>query len=137
MRKVIALILAMVTLTTMTTTAFAALPEESLVSPQYTYIQYITQGLNVLDATFGVLSASAYCASTSGTIVKIECKLQQYAGGWNTIKTWNASGIKNASLDKEYAVAKGYTYRIYVTYRIYNSSSTLLESTIKTHSCYY
>ena len=137
MRRVITLILALATLATMTTTAFAALPEEPIVSPQYTYIEFISTGLTVQDATFGVLSISAYCLSASGTIVQIECMLQQYSGGWNTIKTWNASGIVEATLDKQYAVAKGYSYRIYVTYSIRNSSGALLESTIKTRSCYY
>lgn len=136
MRRVITLILAWVTLAAMATNAFAAQPEEPIVSPQYTYIHVVSEGLNVIDSTFGVLEASAYCAATSGTIVKIECKLQQYSGGWNTIKTWNASGFAEASLDRQYAVSKGYSYRIYVKYSVY-TSSTLVESTYKTHSCYY
>ena len=52
------------------------------------------------------------------TGVKVE--LQQYDGGWNTIKTWEATGNTWAIIEKYYYVDRGYAYQLKVTHYAYD-----------------
>ena len=52
------------------------------------------------------------------TGVKVE--LQQYDGGWDTIKTWEATGNTWAIIEKYYYVDRGYAYQLKVTHYAYD-----------------
>ncbi len=58
-------------------------------------------------------------------------ELQQYNGGWNTIKTWTDTGDAFANVETEYYVEPGYSYRLKLTHSAYTTSWTLVESFVK------
>ena len=61
--------------------------------------------------------------------VKVE--LQQYDGGWTTIKTWTDRGGSYAIVERNYAVMSGYDYRLKLTHKAYDSNGNLIETIIK------
>lgn len=72
---------------------------------------------------------SVMCDADANDIDKItvKCELQQYNGGWKTIKTWTESrNGPTVMFDKEYAVAKDHSYRLKITASVY-SDFILLE----------
>lgn len=134
MKKALTLILAFVMLISTAVPSFAAVvPDgDTIISPQYTYIDTLAANLTI-DKNTGIASCRAYCYTTSNHNVEIECSLQRYVGAiWTPLKTWTASGTYYASIDQDWAVYKGYNYRIYVTYRIRTTAGALLESTTVT-----
>lgn len=133
MRKVLSLILAFILIMACAVPAFAAtVPEDTVVSPQYTYIKTLAANLTI-DENTGVASCRAYCYAASNYTVEVECILQRYVGAiWTPLKTWTSSSAGYASVDQDWAVYKGYNYRIYVTYRIRTTAGALLESTTVT-----
>lgn len=137
MRKFLSAILSVVMLLTLATPAFAALPDDTIVSPQYTYIRTITANISI-DEDTGIATCKATCLSASGYTVEVVCQLQRYSGSsWTTLKTWTASGTRYASVNENWAVSSGYTYRVYVSYRIRNTAGSLLESTTGSDSYVY
>lgn len=137
MKKVLSVILALMTLIAATVPAFAAAPDISVVSPQYTYIQTINIGLDI-DETTGIATCSASCYATGNYTVEIEYQLQRYKDSkWEPVKTWTASGTLYVRLKQYWAVYSGYTYRAYVTVRIRNASGGLLENAVHTKTYYY
>jgi len=59
--------------------------------------------------------------------VKVE--LQQYNGGWRTIKTWTSPiSSSYASVYSDWYVNSGYQYRLQVTHRALNSSNSVVET---------
>lgn len=127
MKRVFSVILILVMIMTLATQAFAALPDETIISPQYTYIKVLTADLSIDEST-GVSTSRATCYAASGCTVEVECKLQRYTGSvWTTLKTWTSTGSRYASVTQDWAVSSGYTYRVYATYRIRNSAGSLLE----------
>lgn len=128
MKRIFATILAIVMLAAMAVPAIAAVPEDTVVSPQYTYIKSNSVNLTINEST-GVATCTSSCYATSGYTISIECKLQRYTGtSWSTVKTWTVSANRLATVNEEWTVSSGYTYRVYSTFRIYNSSGTLLET---------
>lgn len=137
MKRIFAAILTIVMLAVMAVPAFAAVPENTVVSPQYTYIQSNYANLTINESTGGATCTSS-CYATSGYTVSIECKLQRYTGtSWSTVKTWTTSANRYASISQTWTVPSGYTYRVYSTFRIYNSSGTLLETGTNSKSCVF
>lgn len=65
-----------------------------------------------------------------GYIAGLTIELQQYNGGWNTIKTWSASDKTVVSLSKDWYVASGYQYRLKLTHTAMDSNLTVIESFI-------
>ena len=58
----------------------------------------------------------------------VKCELQQYDGGWKTIKSWEESEDDYViSFEKNYGVYKNYSYQIKLTAKAYKDGS-LLES---------
>ena len=135
MKRILSVICAIVMLAVMAVPAFAAVPEDTVVSPQYTYIKSNSVNLTINEST-GVATCTSSCYATSGYTVSIECKLQRYTGtSWSTVKTWTTSANRYASISQTWTVPSGYTYRVYSTFRIYNSSGTLLETGTNSKSC--
>lgn len=129
MRKVLSAILSVTLVVLFAIPSFAAVTDDNVISPRYTYIKMLTANLSI-DEDSGISTSKASCYSASGYTVEIECKLQQYTGSsWSTLKTWNSSGSGYASIKENWAVSSGYTYQVYITYRIRNAAGNLLEST--------
>lgn len=137
MKRIFATILAFVMMAVTAVPAFAAVPGDTVVSPQYTYIQSNYANLTINEST-GVATCTSSCYATSVYTVSIECKLQRYTGtSWSTVKTWTTSANRYANISQTWTVPSGYTYRVYSTYRIYNSSGTLLETGTNSKSYAY
>lgn len=137
MKKVLSVFLCVIMLTTVAVPAFAALPDDNVVSPQYAYIRTATADLTI-DEDTGIASCWVTCLAASGYTVEVECQLQQYKNSsWTTIKTWTATGTRYACVDEIWAVYSGYTYRVYVTYRILNSAGSIVEVTSGSDSYVY
>lgn len=137
MRKVLSVVLALVLAGVLAVPSLAAVPEDTVVSPLYTYIQTATANLSIDEST-GIATCKASCYSVKGYTVEIICELQQYNDStWTTLKTWTASGSRFASVNEIWAVFSGYTYRVYATYRIRDTAGSLLESITGTDSYVY
>jgi len=63
-----------------------------------------------------------------GYKAKITVELQQYNGGWNTIKTWSDYDWDFAVVCTDWYVAKGYQYRLKLTNQALSSSGSVLET---------
>ncbi len=137
MKRVLSAILTLFVIVALATPAFAAIPDESVVSPLYTYIRQTATDLQI-DENTGISVSTASCYSVKGYTVEIVCRLQQYTGStWSTLKTWTASGSRYASINENWAVLSGYTYRVFVSYRILNSAGSIVESTSSTKTYVY
>ena len=55
-------------------------------------------------------------------------ELQQYDGGWTTIKTWADNAADFAEVDEEWSPETGYSYRLKLTHKAFNSNWSLVES---------
>lgn len=134
MKRLLVLFLAIVMLTATVIPAFAAVPEDNVVSPQYAYIKSCKASLSINEDT-GVATCNSYCYAASGYTVKIQCKLQQYTGNtWSTLKTWSVSGPYYANVNENWTVTGGFTYRVYCLFSIYNSAGALVETGTTTNS---
>lgn len=121
-KKVILVGLTMMILMASAATAYASI--------QWSYLTTIAADMIIDDN--GIANVDIMCDGDARDIDKItaKCELQQYDGGWHTIKTW--SETENDSIvryEKSYAVAKNYSYRIKVTASVYKGSKLLEEVT--------
>lgn len=128
MKQILAAILAIAILSAMVLPVSAAVPEETVASPRYSYIQSASVNLIINDET-GMATCTSSCYASSEYVVYIDCMLQRYSGSsWTTLRTWIKSAKRYASIEETWKVYSGYTYRVYSTFRIYNASGTLLET---------
>lgn len=84
----------------------------------------IAIALTANDLQLGALGR-LYCygetqADPTNYTVGVKVELQQYDGGWDTIKTWQASGNAWAIIEKYYYVDSGYAYQLKVTHYAYD-----------------
>lgn len=86
---------------------------------------------NLTLGSFGKLTCDGTTTTQSGYNAGVTVELQQYNGGWNTIKTWSDTGATYAVVCEPYYVSKGYSYRLKVTHKSYNSNWIQLESFVK------
>ena len=136
MKKILAILLASITLFSLAFPTQAALPDSSA-SPRYNYIETYDVDLTI-NKTTGIASCSASCFVYGNNTVRIEYQLQRYMGSyWATVKTWTSSGTSSTSLRKTWAVTSGYTYCGEAIYRVYDSSGNLLETDSKSKTYYY
>ena len=67
-----------------------------------------------------------------GYDAEVVVELQQYDGGWGTIKTWTARDWISAAVDEDWYVASGYSYRLKLTHKAYIPGATNpIESILK------
>jgi hypothetical protein len=132
LRKVFLLIVAFLLAFSLCGTALAAddpLEEvpTGIISPMYTYISYT--GCNMAINSLGKASVAASISAYSGVdSVEISGYLQQYDGGWITVKHWTAEASGTyVSMAKSYYVTQGYQYRWICYYYAYDGSK--MEST--------
>lgn len=86
---------------------------------------------NLTLGTLGKLTCEGHTEVQPGYYAGVFVELQQYDGGWDTIKSWTDSGSIAAIVDKDYYVDKGYSYRLKLTHSAYNTNWTLVESFVK------
>lgn len=142
-KKTLLTVLTLMLLTSSATTAYAAIPR----TESNSLISYPQR--NVIIANEGVLRWDDLVSMSAGmqidenwatiTIIcegdyervdkmVVKCELQQYDGGWKTIKSWEESEDDYViSFEKNYGVYKNYSYQIKLTAKAYKDGS-LLES---------
>ena len=86
---------------------------------------------NLKLGTLGKLSCDGETAVQPGYYAGVFVELQQYNGGWNTIKSWTNTDSAFAVVEEDYYVEKGYSYRLKLTHSAYTTSWTLVESFVK------
>lgn len=129
MKRILFFVLTLAILCTTAVPAFAAVPEDDALQPQFTYIDVTRVGLSINTST-GIATSTASCYAGGGYTVEVVCKLQRYTGSsWTTVKTWTSTGTSAASVNEIWAVYSGYTYRNFSTFIVRNSAGQILEST--------
>lgn len=137
MRKFCCILVATVVLFSCIISPLAAVPDEPIVTPQFTYITWYSTSV-IIDESTGIAQCEASCYAAIGYTIEVECSLQCYIQSkWTTLKTWSTTGTRYAGLNHNRAVYSGYTYRVYTVYRIYDSSGNFLESAADTDTCVY
>lgn len=101
---------------------------KSIVSPRFIAIVEYSNGLRLNSG--GRLTCQADTSVQMGYIAGVTIELQQFNGGWSTIKTWSAQAPKFAELYQDWYVAKNYDYRLKVTHRALNSGGSIIENFI-------
>ncbi|MCH5209333.1 MAG: hypothetical protein J1F01_00025 [Oscillospiraceae bacterium] len=61
----------------------------------------------------------------------VTVELQEYNGGWHTIKTWSATGNSFAGISETYYGNSNYSYRLRLTHTAYDSNWNYVESYVK------
>jgi len=87
--------------------------------------------------TLGTLGKLTCFGSTDvqyGYEAEVIVELQQYNGGWGTIKTWSARRSSSSAVDEDWYVSKGYSYRLKLTHKAYNPGATSPIETIPKYS---
>jgi len=98
----------------------------SIVSPCFIAITRYWNNLTLNSG--GRLTCEADLSVNMGYIASIDMELQQYSGGWTTIKSWTGTNPKNVYLCKDWYVAKNYSYRLKLTYKALDSSYNVIET---------
>lgn len=125
------------------TTAYAAMPGAAItgptslpysnvrvangVTPRWDYLVMMSAGMEI-DNNKALITVC--CESNYKEVDKmvVKCELQQYDGGWKTIKSWQETENDWTILfEKTYGVYKNYSYQIKLTAKAYKDGS-LLES---------
>lgn len=116
------LVLAMVMVILSTITAFA----DNGIAPHWSYMMMITAGMEVNDYNYAEIDVTCSCDPDDADSMKVTLKLQQYDGGWKTIKTWTET-VNNTTawFTKSAGIPKGYSYRNQVTAKAYKGSKLL------------
>jgi hypothetical protein len=133
MKRFVSVILALIFIFSLTTTAFAAdEPDEAaqldIVPLSFTYIIYASGALDISQNGLADCQASMQCTSAINRI-RISSYLQKYDGGWTNVKHWSQDTYSNyASFDEVWNVPSGYSYRHYCYFYAY-IGSTMVEST--------
>ena len=137
MKKSLTIVLLVVLLISLCTPAYAAMPDESILEPQYLYVRSTYLNLSI-DPNTGIADCEVKCVPDSGYTVEITCKLQRFTGNsWATQKTWRTTGLNYAEIIENWAVYSGYTYRLDVIFRIRNAEGKQVEIFSENYSCDY
>ncbi len=86
---------------------------------------------NLTLGALGKLTCEGQTETQDGYNAGVFVELQQYDGGWNTIKTWTDADYVYAAVEEDYYVEKGYSYRLKLTHSAYNTNWVLVESFVK------
>jgi len=107
--------------------ANAAMPEDSSLSPLYTFIEGATCGIQI-DGNTAIMDASV---TADADKCQIKMTLQRDDDGdWTDVCTWTTTedGF-GFGVEETHSVTAGKDYRIKVVFKVWNGSST--ESTTK------
>ena len=121
-KKVLFVILVMIVLTVWTVPAFAAL--------RWDYLMTMGGNLDFEDNNVVYVDVMSDADVNDVDKMTLKCELQQYKGGWKTIKTWTETrNSPEIMYTKEYMVEKDYSYRIRLTASAYKNSKLLEKVT--------
>ncbi len=98
-------------------------------SPMYVGISVAS--INFDTNSNGSLHCDGYTSVWKDYNAGIVAELQQYDGGWNTIKTWSDYAADFASVDNNWFVVGGYSYRLKTTHYAYDSNWNQVYSVVK------
>lgn len=137
MRRIFTILLASILLMAFVIPCFAIEADTPNVSPRYTHINNNQVSLTINETT-GIATCCVSCYAPGNYIVKVECKLQRYQGGfYSTIKTWTDSNAEVAGVHTTWAVNSGYTYRVYADLYVYDAAGNELEHVTSSSSYNY
>lgn len=128
-KTVLSVLLALVLVLSLTVTAFAAVIDDNVAHPNYTYI-------GGTRSTFEVNTFSCICYGSvecKANVVKAKVKLQlqkDVDGVWTTVETWEET-VNGAScaLEETASISPFSTYRLKATFTAYTSTDS--ESTTR------
>ena len=110
--------------------SFATDLDDPIVSPRWTYIHLVENGLTINSS--GQAAMFSYMNCYQGTVDKIVMNnyLQRYVNGsWTTLNSWSKTTYgTSAEWIKSYYVTSGYIYRLRTYFYTYDGSN-LIEST--------
>ena len=93
------------------------------------FVAIVSYSNNLILNSGGRLTCQGKTSVQYGNIAGVTIELQQYNGGWNTIKTWGEStAITLVSVSNDWYVSSGYQYRLKLTHKAYDSNWNQLES---------
>ncbi len=93
------------------------------------YIAIAQTYVNLTISSSGKANCEASTTVIKGYTADVYVELQQYDGGWTTIKDWSDSASHCAVVDEDWYVEDGYKYRVKSTHRSFNSSGNQVEKT--------
>jgi hypothetical protein len=110
---------------------------DSVMSPQWTYINYVTNSLTINSS--GKASMMSTINTYSATQVCMFNYLQRYQNGtWSAIQSWySTTQGKFGVWTDSYYVYSGYNYRLLTYYYVYNGSSIVESTTLTSPTSYY
>lgn len=123
-KSVISILLALVLVFTVAITAFAAIADDNLVSPCYTYIGSTDTSFTV--NTFSCTATGDICGMGAVTKVNIKLQLQKENDGvWSTVETWEKTfnGV-SGGLEGSATISPFSNYRLKAVYTAYTSSDS-------------
>ena len=132
MKRILASILALSTVCTISSSVLAYTPQEDTgstvfgeaVSPRYTYIRSCNPTLTSsgsIKAVLDLYDLNDYSMTLS---------LQQYIGSyWETIDTWTDDGVGSGSISESCSLEKGEKYRAQVYVVVYDENGWATETT--------
>ncbi len=123
-KSVISILLALVLVFTVAITAFAAIADDNLVSPCYTYIGSTATSFTV--NTFSCAATGDICGMGGVTKVNIKLQLQKENDGvWSTVETWEKTfNSYTGELEGSATISPFSNYRLKAVYTAYTSSDS-------------
>lgn len=132
-RKLIALILAMITACAVANPAYAAdldIPISDLIETRYEAVAWVTSSLTVNSYTVSS-RCDYYLKSFSDYDYKINMTLEQSSNqkDWDEETSWSTTPTsRSGSFTKSYVPASGYYYRTVTTIDVYTKSGAYVET---------
>lgn len=123
-KTVISILLALVMVFTVAITAFAAIADNNVAVPYYTYIGTTATSFTV--NTFSCDATGSMCGMAGVTKVNIKLQLQKEKDGvWSTVETWEktVNGV-SAALAGSANISPFSNYRLKATYTAYTASDS-------------
>lgn len=133
LKKMMAVMLGVVCISAVSITSYAENGGDEIcydeVAPAYSGIS--TTYTNLTKNSNGSLGCMGTTLVNNGCNAGIVAELQQYNGGWTTIKTWEYYDADYAFVDADWFVVSGYSYRLKTTHYAYDSSWNQIDSVVK------
>ena len=143
MKKVLTFIMAAILLIGLPSTVYAA--EDSAYAAEDSsgdyeldaaYILYTMCSLDISGGGQAYCSASMLCTAAI-TKTRISAYLQQYDGGWETVRSWSSDVYSNyIPWSGSYYVSSGHYYRLICYYYAYIGDSIVDNSTLISYEDY-
>lgn len=135
MKKIMSLLLAIVTMCVLLVPASAAVKDP--VEPQYEHTRYLYAVISI-DQNTGLATCGGDVCAKGWNPVKVVVQLQQLKDGvWRTLQTWTNTGTMYTEQTGHYYVMHGYVYRTKVTSFVYDNNGRIIESASGTDQRFY